>query len=116
MENKHGTHGSNSFVWGLLIGALLATLVTTKKGRQILHNLADLGLEAVEDFIEEKTRANPSSEPDEEEAEEATADIESEITETEAASVQPGRDFGEPKKNGNGHTKKRLFKGIRRNK
>lgn len=123
-ENKNGHHGPNSFVWGLLIGALLATLITTKKGRQILRDLTDLGLEIFEDFVEQKTReANGKKEPvsrDEEEMEEATADIESEITEAEEKTPEEKINVKEEVQtkngNGNGHSKKRLFKGIRHNK
>ena len=51
METKHDKHGGNAFFWGLAIGALLATLLTTKRGRQILRELTDLGLELFEDFV-----------------------------------------------------------------
>ena len=52
METKHEANRGNAFLWGLTIGALLATLLTTKRGRQILRELTNLGLELFEDFVE----------------------------------------------------------------
>lgn len=50
MENKeHGSGGG--FVWGLLIGAAVGSLVSTQKGRQILKDLMDHGLESLENVI-----------------------------------------------------------------
>ena len=120
METKHDKHGGNAFLWGLIIGALFATLLTTKRGRQILRELTNLGLELFEDFVEERTNKNQEARSmnQEEGAEEVTEDLESEITETEIPvesasdeSVSPAPKNG----NGNGHSpKKRLFRGIRR--
>ena len=115
MENKNkGGKGGNAFIWGLLIGAVLTTFLTTQKGRRILRDVADFGFELLEDFIDRETDKNKTK-PQEiildekEEAQEvATADIESEITETES-SIKPA----ETKTNGNGH-KKRLFRGVRK--
>lgn len=120
MENKHEHHGSNAFVWGLLIGALLATLIATKKGRQILRDFTDLSLELLGDFIEEKTQTTTQKTPsDAENLEDAGEDLASEVTEVEQDS--PPEEKSEAKQevnvkngNGNGHTKKRLFKGIKR--
>lgn len=121
METKHDKHSGNAFLWGLIIGALFATLLTTKRGRQILRELTDLGLELFEDFVEERTRAGNSEQKDSNtekieetaDAEEAKEDIESEVTEVETSKqAASGESSGEPK-NGNGH-KRRLFKGIRR--
>lgn len=132
MENKNGHRGGNVFIWGLVTGAFITTLLTTKKGRQILHNLTDLGIELFEDFIEQKTReTNSRTETSNKDnlKESALENLASEITEEEAASADGA---GEPKKReelsddrieaskeaedkgGNGHSKKRLFKGIRR--
>jgi hypothetical protein len=124
-ENKNGHHGGNhAFFWGLVIGAIFATLLTTKKGRQILRDLTDLSLELFEDFVEQKTRESNKKKIDsddlgfeeavheEEEAEkEASEDLASEITEVEET---PKDEKAEVGKNGNGHHKKRLFRGIRR--
>jgi hypothetical protein len=121
METKHGSNRSNAFLWGAIFGALFATLLTTKRGRQIIREMTNLGLELFEDFVEKRTKKNHESRimNQEEIAEEAKEDIESEITEVEtqpetapAASVESA---SEPAKNGDGHgSKKRLFKGIRR--
>lgn len=116
MENKNngGKKGGNAFIWGLLIGAVLTTLLTTQKGRRILKEVVELGFEMLEDFIDRETDKNKTKPQEiildekEEAQEAATTDIESEITEDES-SVKPA----ETKTNGNGH-KKRLFRGVRR--
>lgn len=127
METKHDKHSGNAFLWGLIIGALLVTLLTTKRGRQILRELTNLALELFEDFVEKKTQQNkePKIHPEplkatdtkREDVEQAEEDIESEITEIEASenieSEASSEAPTEAKTNGNGH-KKRLFKGIRR--
>lgn len=127
--NKHGKGGS-AFFWGLIIGALLASLLATKKGRQILRDITDLGLELIEDLIEEKKQARNSVRDEsgftEADVEEAGEDLESEIAEEEipVESVQMGEkelkeeaEVKEPKTaSTNGHTKKRLFRGIRKSK
>lgn len=46
---KH--HGGGGFLAGLLIGAAVGALVSTKKGRQILKDLSDYGLEYVGNVI-----------------------------------------------------------------
>ncbi len=124
-ENKNGHHGSNGFLWGLLIGAFLATLLTSKRGRRILRDFAELGLELFDDFIDRETGKNTTKPQEvvldekEESFEDAASDIESEITESE---ISPQTDQDQTaeskdlKNNGNGHVKKRLFRGIRRNK
>ncbi len=124
--NKHVSRGGNAFFWGLIMGALLATLLSTKKGRQILRDLTNLGLEVFEDFVEERTGGKkqeaPISSPlDEEDLSEAEEDLESEITAVEeeeksreAESASSSNEPKEEKPNGNGHQKKRLFRGIRR--
>ncbi|OGH16442.1 MAG: hypothetical protein A3C30_04600 [Candidatus Levybacteria bacterium RIFCSPHIGHO2_02_FULL_40_18] len=131
MGNKHDKHGfypergrgGNAFLWGLIIGALLTTLLTTKRGRLILRELTNLGLELFEDFAEERTRASNTkgnSEPDiEESLEEESEDLASEITEVETPpeTQTETRSNGQPKAGpplaDNGH-KKRLFRGIKR--
>ena len=124
METKHDKHGGNAFFWGLIIGALFATLLTTKRGRQILRELTNLGLELFEDFVEEKTtkssgpKVNQPPDEDIENIEEVKQDLESEITEIESKpeeSIEEPLPPKEPKPNGNGHSvKRRLFRGIRR--
>lgn len=48
MQEKHN---SNGFMFGLMIGAAVGALVSTKKGREILKNVADYGLEYVGNII-----------------------------------------------------------------
>ncbi len=133
--NKHGKGGSSAFFWGLIIGALLATLLTTKKGRQILHDIIELGLELIEEFIADKKEkvikqvekieeVVVEDKVDEQVSEEELAkeDLESEVaaeetTPAEPVQVKENEEVAEEKKtNGNGHQKKRLFRGIRRTK
>lgn len=119
MEHKNEHHG-NSFIWGLLIGAIFATLLTTTKGRRILKDLTDLGLELFEDFIEEKTRETETvkTREDIEESEEGLLSRTEEAQAEKMESSEGEREIIEEKEkevkpNGNGH-KKRLFRGIRR--
>lgn len=141
MENKHEKRqgGGSAFFWGLVIGALLATLLTTKKGRLILRELVNLGLELIEDIIEEKRQAHSTPAPVKQgkkevikDYEKTADDLESEITELESAPVvkseetvisfmhetekEPEAEIEAPQanSNGNGHHKKRLFRGLRR--
>jgi len=138
--NKNGKGGS-AFLWGLIIGALIATLLTTKRGRIILREVINIGLELLENFIDERTNNKKVSvkqtqaedidemvenmEPEVAEFEqapvdEATEDIGSGVTEEETP-PKPPVEQPEPKSNGppsheagNGHPKKRLFRGLRR--
>lgn len=140
--NKHGKSGGSAFLWGLIIGALLATLITNKRGRLILKEIVNLGIELVESFIEERTSKNHESparnasqrdaggrimnqDPgveaktnlDQEDIFQASEDLKSEVAQDEASPIADN--FDEPivskiKSNGNGHHKKRLFRGIRR--
>ena len=115
METKHDKHGGNAFLWGLIIGALLTTLLTTKRGRQILRELTNLGLEIFEDFVEERTQDKQAGDSEQKESDlesaGVTQDLESEITEVEAQPIE--KIITDAKSGGNGH-KRRLFKGIRR--
>lgn len=114
-ENKNEHRGGNTFFWGLIIGATFATLLATTKGRKILRDLTDLGLELMEDFIDQKVGRDSV----EKETEEVQEDIESEVAEDdipeEETNTKPN-ETEELKENPskNGSLKKRLFKGIRR--
>jgi hypothetical protein len=136
METKHEKKGGSHFFWGLVIGALLATLLTTKKGRLILREIVNLGLELIEELIEEKKRTHSEAVneakklSDLSDFEEGDEDVVSEVTEAETppdevssapeekASEERGvieeEHASEAKTNGNGHHKKRLFRGVRR--
>ena len=55
MEHKHGkSHSGAAFLWGFILGAIFASLLTTKKGRTILRELVNTGMELIEDFIEQR--------------------------------------------------------------
>jgi len=140
--NKHEKKHSSAFFWGFILGALFATLLTTKKGRQILRDLMDLALQLIEDFVDEKKREHllskvkmPENNTTVEEAK-VTEDIVSAVAEDEVApDVETPEEFhqeelhetvsdvvaprvhkmAEDKEDAkNGHSKKRLFKGIKR--
>ncbi len=126
-KNPHHHRGGNSFILGVIVGALLATMLTTKKGRQILRDLTNLGLEILEEFIEDhsqekkiKTAATVSVKNAD--LDDASDDLQAEITELESvaepqASEVKAEDAIEAQDEPvikNGHSKKRLFRGIRR--
>lgn len=50
MNEKH-SNSNGGFVWGLILGAAVGSLVSTQKGRQILKDLAEHGLESVENIV-----------------------------------------------------------------
>lgn len=95
----------------------MSTLLATKRGRTILREIVNLSLELFEDFVEERGRRNAEKE----DIIEATEDLESEIIENEKpATTENTKNSTEnteekvPVTNENGHSKRRLFKGIRR--
>jgi hypothetical protein len=89
-------HGSNGFFVGLLVGAAVGALVSTKKGRQILKDLSDYGLEYVGNVVNLEDFEGIL---DDEEvmSEEMGKELTPEVVETEE----------KPKK-------KRLFRGLRK--
>lgn len=96
MENKHEKKHSAgaAFLWGFILGAIFASLLTTKKGRAILRELVNTGMELIDDFIEErKNKAYEKSvevknkiveQVEKEEVEHAEDDLDSEITSTDS--------------------------------
>lgn len=63
MDNKHAHGGGNGFLFGVLIGILIALLFTTKKGRKILKNLTDEGMDkftSLEDLLEKRLKEEDS--------------------------------------------------------
>ncbi len=95
MENKHEKKHSagSAFLWGFILGAIFASLLTTKKGRAILKELVNTGMELIEDFVED--RKNKAYEKkvevknkvevmqEKEEVDQAVDDLNSEIGEEE---------------------------------
>lgn len=51
MDNNHGRHNSNGFLLGLLLGAGIALLISTKKGRNIIKEITENGIDALEDVV-----------------------------------------------------------------
>lgn len=52
MDNKrnHDQNGGNSFLLGLMLGGLATLLFTTKRGREILKELTDKGVEKISEL------------------------------------------------------------------
>lgn len=98
MQEKHGPNG---FLLGLLIGGAVGALVSSKKGRQILKDLAEYGLEYVGKTID-------------------IEDIETILNEDEEEMMGGEEDEGSVTEAGDSAEKKeepqkrRLFRGIRR--
>ena len=46
------TKNNSGFVWGLLIGAALGSLLSTEKGRRILKELSEHGIESIESLMD----------------------------------------------------------------
>lgn len=51
MDEKKGRE-SHSFTWGMLVGGAMVLLLTTKKGRTILKEISEGGIEGIEEFID----------------------------------------------------------------
>lgn len=72
-RNEHKS-GSNAFLWGLIIGGLLVYLFTTKRGKKILKQLSEVGLEALDnisnvegtdEYVDEDMEEVPNETPEE---------------------------------------------------
>lgn len=96
MEKQHGGGG---FLAGLLIGATVGALVSTKKGRQILKDLSDYGLEYVGNVINFDDIETILNEDTEEMSNGEVAGMDEDVV-SETQSEAP--------------KKKRLFRGIRK--
>lgn len=96
MQEKHGPNG---FLIGLLIGGAVGALVSSKRGRQILKDLADYGLEYVGKTIDMEDIETILNEDGEEM-------MGGEMEAEEAAPSEKPTEASTPRK--------RLFRGIRR--
>lgn len=91
-EKRHKE--SHNFTWGMIVGGAVVLMLTTKKGRQILKEVSEGGLDSLEDIIDiDRVR---------ELAGEFGVDEEDDQEEVEEAEVER-----KPKR-------RRLFKGVRR--
>ena len=90
MEEKR-RDSSHSFTWGMLVGGAIVLMLTTKKGREVLKELTNGGLEGIEEFI------------DIEKVKELTSEFGAEDD-----SEDEGEEKEKPRK------RRRLFKGIRK--
>lgn len=53
-KNKH----SHGFTWGMIVGGAVVLMLTTKKGREILKELAEGGIDGLEEYVDlEKIKA-----------------------------------------------------------
>lgn len=72
---------SHGFTWGMIVGGALVLMLTTKKGREILKELAEGGIDGLEEYVDlEKIRAitNEFTDDDREE----TAPLEKQATDS----------------------------------
>lgn len=108
MDNKHENKFGSGFLWGAIIGGTLVLLVSTKKGRKVLRELADVGL----DTIENAAQVGNLEEMEEEMVGENIAQERHESPEAEVSN-QPQETS--PSSEGNGHSSiKRIFKGVKK--
>ena len=95
-------HGPNGFLLGLVIGGAAGALLSTKKGRQILKDIADYGLEYVGNTISMED-VEAILDEDEEEMMKGEARAE------KATAVRPEEEVVRPET-----PRRRLFRGIRK--
>lgn len=110
MSEKHG--GPNGFLLGLIIGGAVGALISTKRGRQILKDIADYGLEYVGNTINMEDIESILDE----DSEEMYAD---ELDLTKAEKEEARREVKEAMgEKGSSHQtdsrRRRLFRGIRK--
>lgn len=106
-KEKHENKFGNGFFWGMLFGAGIVILFGTKKGRALLKELSGKASEMLEDFLRDQGLAG----------EELSGDVESEVNEDEFESQAPesvDKEVLDDKNSNNGHSKKRIFKGVRK--
>lgn len=54
-NNKHPkSHAGGAFLAGFILGAIFASLLITKKGRAVLREIVNAGMEMIEDFLEDR--------------------------------------------------------------
>lgn len=95
MSEKHEhKSGGNAFMWGMIIGGLLVYLLTSKRGKKILQQLSEVGLEALENISNVEETDEYVDEDTEEESPETVEEVST---------------------NGNGDNRpRRFFKGIKK--
>ncbi len=97
-------HGPNGFMLGLIIGGAVGALVSTQKGRKILKDLADYGLDYIGKTISMEDIETILNE-DEEDMMGGEMGFEEKVTPTPKPQRAP-----EPEKEV--HSRRRLFRGI----
>lgn len=107
-ENKGG-----GFLAGLVIGAAVGALVSTKRGRQILKDLSEYGLDYVGRAINLEDIDTILNEEEEEMMDGEVEEIEEEKEEKEEK-AEKKEEKEEEKKEEQPSRRKRLFKGIKK--
>lgn len=73
--DEHKDKKSHGFTWGMIVGGAVVLMLTTKRGREILKELTEGGLEGIEDFIDlDKVKALTSEFDDEDRTDELPND------------------------------------------
>lgn len=67
MEDEKQKH-SHGFTWGMIVGGAVVLMLTTKRGRQILKEVTDGGIEGLDQYLDiDKIKALTSEFDDEDE-------------------------------------------------
>lgn len=110
-------HGPNGFLIGLILGGALGVLISTKRGRKILKDIADYGIEYVGNTINSTDLETILNEDqDEEEMYAGEVDAEDEPVKKEEVKAEKIYVRREEKETHDDQPsrRKRIFKGIRR--
>lgn len=75
MEKKSGGHFFNGFFWGAALGGGFAYILSTKRGRELLKDLVQDGLDMLDDLTLEPEVAEEELSPIEENAANKPADV-----------------------------------------
>lgn len=97
MEEKHSGKFTSGLLWGLIVGGTLALLFSTKKGKKILREISEAGIEAIENLSNIETQEEHS------------------VEESQVRESPPDQELESLEKKDNGEKKvRRFFKGIKR--
>lgn len=119
LPKQHQQHHGNGFTLGLLIGAGVATVLSTKRGRAMLKDVATMALSHLDNFLEEEAvgtlqeeeitpEPTPAPPPKQIAQNVEVEDVDEMIIET--PSQEPVKEESAPR------PKKKFFRGLKKNK